>query len=60
MTNILWYDQVGMADIAQVGGKNASLGEMVSNLSGGGRARARRLRDDRRRLSRVPRRERPL
>src|SRR3954467_4447532 len=36
MTNILWYDQVGMADIAQVGGKNASLGEMVSNLSDAG------------------------
>src|SRR6478735_7404550 len=36
MTNILWYRQVGMADVAQVGGKNASLGEMVSNLSGAG------------------------
>ncbi len=36
MTNILWYDEVGMADIAQVGGKNASLGEMVSNLSDAG------------------------
>src|SRR6478735_12422539 len=36
MTNILWYRQVGMADVAQVGGKNASLGEMVSNLAGAG------------------------
>jgi pyruvate,water dikinase len=36
MTNILWFDEVGMADVAQVGGKNASLGEMVSNLSGAG------------------------
>ncbi|GAA3938268.1 phosphoenolpyruvate synthase [Microbacterium soli] len=33
MTNILWFDEVGMADLPQVGGKNASLGEMVSNLS---------------------------
>lgn len=36
MTNILWFTQIGMADVAQVGGKNASLGEMVSNLSGAG------------------------
>ncbi len=33
MTNILWFDEVGMADVARVGGKNASLGEMVSHLS---------------------------
>lgn len=32
-TNILWYDQVGMSDLPQVGGKNASLGEMVSHLT---------------------------
>lgn len=36
MTNILWFTQIGMSDVAQVGGKNASLGEMVSNLSGAG------------------------
>ncbi|GAT74965.1 phosphoenolpyruvate synthase [Microbacterium sp. HM58-2] len=36
MTNILWFTQIGMNDVAQVGGKNASLGEMVSNLSGAG------------------------
>lgn len=36
MTNILWFTQIGMADVAQVGGKNASLGEMVSNLSDAG------------------------
>ncbi|MBU4464545.1 MAG: phosphoenolpyruvate synthase [Actinobacteria bacterium] len=36
MTNILWFTEIGMADVAQVGGKNASLGEMVSNLSGAG------------------------
>ncbi|MFC4138070.1 MULTISPECIES: phosphoenolpyruvate synthase [unclassified Microbacterium] len=33
MTNILWFDEIGMADLPQVGGKNASLGEMISNLS---------------------------
>ncbi|WP_311258469.1 phosphoenolpyruvate synthase [Microbacterium sp. WCS2018Hpa-9] len=33
MTNILWFEQLGMADLPQVGGKNASLGEMVSHLS---------------------------
>ncbi|MDR5898788.1 phosphoenolpyruvate synthase [Halomonas vilamensis] len=30
---ILWFDQLGMADVERVGGKNASLGEMISNLS---------------------------
>ncbi|MGZ8803948.1 MAG: phosphoenolpyruvate synthase [Microbacterium sp.] len=33
MTNILWFTEMGMADVHQVGGKNASLGEMVSNLA---------------------------
>ena len=33
MKNILWFDQIRMTDLPQVGGKNASLGEMVSNLS---------------------------
>ena len=33
---ILWFDQLGMDDVEQVGGKNASLGEMISNLSGAG------------------------
>ncbi|MCS3843815.1 phosphoenolpyruvate synthase [Microbacterium sp. AK031] len=36
MTNILWFTEIGMGDVAQVGGKNASLGEMVSNLSDAG------------------------
>ena len=36
MTNILWFNEIGIADIPQVGGKNASLGEMVSNLSDAG------------------------
>ncbi|MWJ26629.1 phosphoenolpyruvate synthase [Halomonas sp. ZH2S] len=30
---ILWFDQLGMTDVERVGGKNASLGEMISNLS---------------------------
>ncbi|RUR40696.1 phosphoenolpyruvate synthase [Vreelandella populi] len=33
---ILWFDQLGMADVERVGGKNASLGEMISNLSDAG------------------------
>src|SRR6187431_826045 len=36
MTNILWFHEIGMTDVPQVGGKNASLGEMVSNLSDAG------------------------
>jgi pyruvate,water dikinase len=31
---IKWLDKLGMQDLAQVGGKNASLGEMISQLSG--------------------------
>ncbi len=30
---ILWLHQLGMEDLPRVGGKNASLGEMISNLS---------------------------
>lgn len=29
----MWYDGLGMNDVDRVGGKNASLGEMISNLS---------------------------
>ncbi|MFO0320749.1 MAG: phosphoenolpyruvate synthase [Neisseriaceae bacterium] len=32
MQNIIWFDNLRMSDISQVGGKNASLGEMISNL----------------------------
>ena len=32
-TTIRWYSDLGMTDLEQVGGKNASLGEMVSNLA---------------------------
>ncbi|TNH42154.1 phosphoenolpyruvate synthase [Photorhabdus luminescens] len=31
--NVLWYNQLGMHDIDRVGGKNASLGEMIAHLS---------------------------
>ena len=33
---IVSLDQIGMRDIDQVGGKNASLGEMIQNLAGAG------------------------
>ncbi|WP_369742266.1 phosphoenolpyruvate synthase [Pseudidiomarina sp. PP-1MA] len=33
---VLWYDQLGMNDVGRVGGKNASLGEMISHLAGAG------------------------
>ena len=58
--NILWFTEIGMNDVPQVGGKNASLGEMVSNLSGAGRQRPGRIRHDRRRLPRLPRRRRTV
>ena len=32
-TSTLWLDQLRLSDLAQVGGKNASLGEMIGNLS---------------------------
>ncbi|WP_194755620.1 phosphoenolpyruvate synthase [Aliidiomarina indica] len=31
---VLWYEELGMNDVNRVGGKNASLGEMISNLAG--------------------------
>jgi pyruvate, water dikinase len=31
--NVLWFSDLGLADLEQVGGKNSSLGEMVSNLA---------------------------
>jgi pyruvate,water dikinase len=33
---VLWFETLGRSDVASVGGKNASLGEMVANLSGRG------------------------
>nr|WP_269813745.1 phosphoenolpyruvate synthase [Bowmanella yangjiangensis] len=32
----MWYQQLGMHDVEKVGGKNASLGEMISNLANAG------------------------
>ncbi|HEY1075343.1 MAG TPA: phosphoenolpyruvate synthase [Fontimonas sp.] len=34
--NVLWYSELGMADVEIVGGKNASLGEMIQNLAKSG------------------------
>lgn len=31
--DIYWYDNLGIANVAQVGGKNASLGEMISTMA---------------------------
>lgn len=31
--HVLWYNQLGMHDVNRVGGKNASLGEMITHLS---------------------------
>jgi pyruvate,water dikinase len=34
--NVLWYSELGMHDVEIVGGKNASLGEMIRNLAKSG------------------------
>jgi pyruvate,water dikinase len=34
--DVIWFEQVGRNDVARVGGKNASLGEMTRNLEGRG------------------------
>lgn len=34
--NIIWFEDLRMSDIAEVGGKNASLGEMISQLTNKG------------------------
>ncbi len=31
--SVRWFSELGMDDLDQVGGKNASLGEMVANLT---------------------------
>ncbi|MEO5981974.1 MAG: phosphoenolpyruvate synthase [Pedococcus sp.] len=36
MSSVLWFSTLGMKDLEEVGGKNASLGEMVSNLATAG------------------------
>jgi pyruvate,water dikinase len=35
-STIAWFSDLGLADLDQVGGKNASLGEMVRNLASAG------------------------
>ncbi|KGJ71663.1 phosphoenolpyruvate synthase [Cryobacterium roopkundense] len=35
-STVVWFDEIGLADIAAVGGKNASLGEMVRTLAAEG------------------------
>jgi len=34
--NVIWFSLLGMGDLEQVGGKNASLGEMIGNLASAG------------------------
>jgi len=34
--NLIWFEHLGMGDVARVGGKNASLGEMISQLTAKG------------------------
>ena len=34
--NIKWFNEIGIEDVAEVGGKNASLGEMYQNLTSEG------------------------
>ena len=34
--NVVWFSKIGLADLDRVGGKNASLGEMVTNLAQAG------------------------
>src|SRR3712207_6691144 len=35
-SNVVWFADLGLADLEQVGGKNSSLGEMVRNLASAG------------------------
>lgn len=30
---VLWFEDISLADLPRVGGKNASLGEMIGQLS---------------------------
>ncbi|QCO96689.1 phosphoenolpyruvate synthase [Arthrobacter sp. 24S4-2] len=34
--HVVWFDEIGMENVPQVGGKNASLGEMTRSLKSGG------------------------
>ena len=33
---VMWFDEIGMADVPRVGGKNASLGELIRTLQSAG------------------------
>jgi pyruvate,water dikinase len=33
---VIWFEELGRGDVLRVGGKNASLGEMVANLAAKG------------------------
>ncbi len=35
-THVIWFNKLGMGDVELVGGKNASLGEMISHLAAAG------------------------
>jgi hypothetical protein len=35
-STIAWFSELSLADLDQVGGKNASLGEMIRNLTSAG------------------------
>ncbi len=35
-SHVVWFEHLGHGDVPRVGGKNASLGEMVSNLGARG------------------------
>ena len=35
-SNLIWFENLGMNDVPEVGGKNASLGEMISQLTAKG------------------------
>jgi pyruvate,water dikinase len=36
ISQIVWFEEIGIQDVAQVGGKNASLGEMMQHLKSSG------------------------
>ncbi|MDN5938296.1 MAG: phosphoenolpyruvate synthase, partial [Salinisphaera sp.] len=36
MSHVVWFSELGMADVETVGGKNASLGEMIRHLRDAG------------------------
>jgi pyruvate,water dikinase len=35
-SHVVWFEELRRADVPRVGGKNASLGEMVANLATSG------------------------